>query len=223
MRIPFGTAAFAVALALAPAAFAADVAAPAVVVKPFTWTGHYVGINGGFGWGTTEVAYPGSGTGVTIQTSGGLFGVTVGGNKQGPNWVIGIEGDFDWANIGGTAFCPNPAFDCNSDIDWLATLRGRLGKAHGRTLYYAHAGIAFAPVAVTFAGPGVFRGTDRWRAGFAGGLGVEHAFRDNLSAKIEWLYVGLEHFVCRSPACGGVDAHIDPRANIVRLGLNWRL
>jgi outer membrane immunogenic protein len=213
MRIRFGTAAFALVLALAPAAFAAD--APVVVVRPFTWTGHYVGINGGYGWGTAH--YDTAGASESYRVDGWLAGVTVGGQQQFPNWVLGIEGDFDWANISGSGTCP-VATPCSTDVNWLATIRGRLGKAHGRTLYYGHLGIAFAGVDVqTAAG-----NNDRWRAGGVAGLGVEHAFRDNLSVKLEWMYAFIGRFRCDA-GCGSVPVNGDIQLNIIRAGLNWRL
>jgi outer membrane immunogenic protein len=217
MRIPFGTAALAVALAFAPAAFAADAPA-AIVVKPFSWTGHYVGINGGYGWGTAH--YESLAVPESYDVNGWLAGVTVGGQKQFPNWVLGVEADFDWANIGGSGSCPPQGVSCSTEIDWLATIRGRLGKAHGRTLYYGHLGVAFAAVDIDVSG---FPGTERWRAGGVGGLGVEHAFRDNLSFKFEWMYTFIGRFRCDAPTCGGDRVYGDVQVNILRAGLNWRL
>src|ERR1700677_2332104 len=84
--------AYAVALSVlgGSAALAADLPppvatprAPAVyvpVAAPFSWTGIYIGVNG----------------------SGFLVGGTIGGNYQIGSFVIGIEGDGDWADINGT-------------------------------------------------------------------------------------------------------------------------
>jgi outer membrane immunogenic protein len=110
-------------------------------------------------------------------------------------------------------------------VDWLATLRGRLGRAHDRTLYYAHLGLAFAPVHIAIDFPPGFAGTDRWRAGGAAGVGVEHAFSNNLTFKVEWLYIGMELFRCPVGLCDvaatapdGTDVRVS--ANILRLGIN---
>ena len=44
--------------------------------------------------------------------------------------VLGVEGDFDWADISGDTDCPNPAFSCQSELDWFATVRARAVLIH---------------------------------------------------------------------------------------------
>ena len=84
--------------------------APPVYVPPpavLSWTGPYVGLNGGGGWGTTDHTFTGVVAGLTastgnFKTSGGLAGGTWGYNYQVGAWVFGAESDLDWANIRGT-------------------------------------------------------------------------------------------------------------------------
>jgi hypothetical protein len=85
--------------------------------RDFSWTGCYIGGNIGWGWGRDTVSIPdlGATTGVlnlsgvslgpvTGNTTGVLGGGQVGCNYQfAPNWVIGIEGDGEAANIKGDA------------------------------------------------------------------------------------------------------------------------
>jgi outer membrane immunogenic protein len=106
-------------MAIAPAN-AADLVplykAPAIVpVRVFSWTGCYIGGNIGWGRGRDTVSIPNLGetTGVpelsgvslpsvTGNASGVVSGGQVGCNNQfAPNWVIGIEGDGEAANIKG--------------------------------------------------------------------------------------------------------------------------
>src|SRR4051812_6854357 len=70
--------------------------APAYVTQ-YNWTGFYLGINGGGGWGDSAW----NGFAIKNQPSGGLIGGTVGYNWQGPGspWVFGLEGDIAWASI----------------------------------------------------------------------------------------------------------------------------
>src|SRR5690348_3141928 len=96
------------AVAMATPSIAADIVAPrpiykgpAYVAPVFTWSGFYVGVNGGYGFGTTSWTGAGLGTG-SFSTNGWLFGGTLGYNIQTGNWVWGIEGDFDWANNKGS-------------------------------------------------------------------------------------------------------------------------
>src|SRR5690242_13383114 len=99
-----------VAVALiAGTAFAADmpVKAPPMAPPAPTWTGTYIGINGGYGWGTSETALVGGGvTSGTYNINGGVAGVTYGGNWQAGHVVLGFETDFDWAHINGNSTNP---------------------------------------------------------------------------------------------------------------------
>ena len=93
--------------------------APPVYVPPpavLSWTGPYVGLNGGGGWGTTDHTFTGVVAGLTastgnFKTSGGLAGGTWGYNYQVGAWVFGAESDLDWANIRGTFTAAIPASD----------------------------------------------------------------------------------------------------------------
>src|SRR3954451_7905776 len=76
-----------------PARTAMPAKAPVYVAPVFTWTGPYIGINGGWGWGNSDYTggFPGS-----ASVSGGLIGGTLGYNWQVGQAVFGLEGDIDW-------------------------------------------------------------------------------------------------------------------------------
>jgi hypothetical protein len=102
--------------------------APAPVYAPlFSWTGFYIGVNGGGGFGSSNWDSTGS-----RDVSGGVIGGTVGYNYQFGQVVAGIEGDVDWSGINGTTnnLCP---FGCKTSNNWLATVRTarlRRGSLH---------------------------------------------------------------------------------------------
>src|SRR3954453_5351405 len=102
--------------------------APVYVAPVFTWTGPYIGINGGYAWGDSRFngAFPGG----NHSPSGGLFGATLGYNWQTGPAVWGIEGDMDWSGIRGNGPCAGAS--CSVRNDWLGTVRGRLGYNAGR-------------------------------------------------------------------------------------------
>jgi outer membrane immunogenic protein len=98
------------------AASAADMARPYVKAPPmvapvWTWTGFYVGANGGYSWGRsrTDVSYFNTLTGVPIvppagsvlsgafDMDGGVAGGQAGYNWQTANWVWGFEADIQWS------------------------------------------------------------------------------------------------------------------------------
>src|SRR2546426_1509472 len=128
-------------LALAGGSAAAAELAPYYQPGPaynpiYSWTGFYVGINGGGGWGSSQWDAVNS-----FDLSGGLIGGTVGYNWQFGQGVVGAEGDIDWSGIKGTTtvLCPG---GCETRNKWLATVRGRLGLAFDRFLPYFTGGPA---------------------------------------------------------------------------------
>src|SRR5215468_2271954 len=79
---------------------AAPYAAP-IYAPVYNWSGFYLGINGGGGWG--DSAWTGQ-TG-TFDVSGGLIGGTLGYNWQFGQTVVGLEGDLQWSDIKGSGAC----------------------------------------------------------------------------------------------------------------------
>jgi outer membrane immunogenic protein len=127
-------------------------------------------------------------------------GATIGYNLQFGSFVVGLEGDADWISIKGstTINCPST---CQTTNNWLATARGRIGYAFDRFLPYFTAGAAFGDVKGTVGTFGSFTAT---RVGWTGGAGIEYAFVDNWSFKLEYLYVDLGKATCAA-ACSGTD------------------
>src|SRR5215213_3448971 len=98
-------------------------AAPAAPYMPyFTWTGFYIGANGGYGWGESRWNFPGGTTG-DFNVSGGAIGVTAGYNYQIGPTVLGVEADIDWTNIRGNTNA-NCGPTCFTNNTWLTTVRG---------------------------------------------------------------------------------------------------
>ena len=205
---------------LATAAVAADLPrrmptkAPAYVPAGYNWTGFYVGINGGYGWGRSYW----NSFGGRDRVSGGMVGGTVGYNWQalGSPWVFGLEGDIDWTDIKGTfanAGCPT---GCQTKNDWLGTARGRVGYAWDRVMPYVTGGAAFGDIKATQTGVGTASDTN---VGWTAGGGIEAALMGNLTGKIEYLHVDLGSVTCTvcAPATR-VGFHDDQ----LRAGVNYR-
>src|SRR5690554_4792716 len=104
---------------------AMPVKAPAYA--PYNWTGFYVGINGGGGWGNSDWSGPTGTSGTNI--SGGLVGGTIGYNWQMNQLVFGLEADLDWSNIQGSINTAPCTSSCETRNSWLGTARGRIGYA----------------------------------------------------------------------------------------------
>ena len=213
----------ALAADLPPAAAPPPRAPAAYVPAPsyFSWTGIYVGLNGGFEFGQSNWNNLGVSTG-NFNTNGFLVGGTLGGNYQIGSFVIGLEGDGDWSNANGNTTVTCGAFTCTTKSDWLATVRGRAGYAWDRVLVYGTGGVAFGDLE---AAVGAFPFATSTQVGWTAGAGVEWAFTPNWTAKVEYLYVNLGNFSCPAVSCGGfagTPTTVSLTENVVRAGVNYK-
>ena len=187
--------------------------APAYVAQ-YNWTGFYLGINGGGGWGDSDW----NGFGLGNKPSGGMIGGTAGYNWQAPGspWVFGLEGDVDWTNIKDTSACGG--LICETRNNWFGTVRGRVGYAFDRFLPYFTGGLALGDVEARRTG---FAGSKDTNAGWTLGVGIEGVIAGNWTAKVEYLHADLGDTTCSAIACG-TASNVDLQLNILRGGLNYR-
>ncbi len=213
----FGLAA--VALLLAPmTAQSADLPrgpykAPAYVAPAFAnWTGFYLGLNAGYGFGKSDWDFPA----VSLKPDGFLGGVTLGYNFQTGLWVWGLEADVDYSDMKKSTDCFGGT--CETKNSWLGTGRGRIGYAGWNNfLPYITGGAAFGDVKAT----SPFGNASQVRIGWTAGAGLEYAMWSNWSVKAEYLYVDLGTLDC-GLACGAGSDNVTFKANVVRGGLNYR-
>jgi outer membrane immunogenic protein len=236
-----------------------------VAPPPMTWTGCYIGGSIGGGWGRKDITIPNLATAAEIpasevnfsvpavraNTSGFLGGGQVGCNYQfAPNWMIGVEGDGSAADIKGDASPPPVAFPIpgggvaqitstfHARTQWLASATGRLGWAAGSWLIYAKGGVAWAGDKYAADIPIFQEHLDarQTRTGWTVGGGVEWAFWNNWSAKLEYDFsdlgtrtvtltgtfpgVGPSTFPAGSIAVPGV--RIKQTISQVKFGINYR-
>jgi outer membrane immunogenic protein len=212
------------------------------------WTGFYLGIQGGTGWGTsqsTETAFQALPAGAVVaafppgasQSSYGLNGFH-GGGTVGLNWqtgpvVWGVEGDISGADINGSGDCSTVFVffsGCRTKMTGFSTLAGRLGISIDHALVYIKAGGAWAHFdhSVVSTGPFTASVGDN-RSGFDLGMGVEYAFWHNWSAKIEYNYMdfGTRNLTYTSVTAAGVPAFntfVDDkeRIHVIKAGVNYR-
>jgi len=179
----------------------------------YSWSGFYLGINGGGGWGNSAWDRTGG-----FDVSGGLVGGTAGYNWQYGQLVLGLEGDFDWSGIKGSTMSACVA-GCTTSTDWLGTARGRLGYAFDRFLPYVTGGLAVGDIHASTPG---FAGASQTNAGWAVGAGLEFTVAGNWSAKAEYLHVDLGNFICGLSCGPAATDNVSYRADIFRGGINYR-
>lgn len=261
MKRGLGVAALCVGALTASAAYAGD--RPATM--PSSWAGSYAGLHGGYGWGSSRVGLdaliwgeptpwftaldstdmPGT---YRFGADGFLGGLQVGHNFQSGASVFGVEADISYAGIsgrfvesssytGGSPPTTKPyILNLEQKLDWLATLRVRLGQTYGDSLlFYGTGGLAIGNVRDTIfweqtgvGGTDYFGSKSKTRAGWTVGAGAEYRLAGNLSAKIEYLYydfgktvvTGIDIAQASNPF--QVRARFTNRGHIFRLGLNYK-
>jgi len=242
MKIRLAVAMFALS---ASTALAADLTyEPAPVVAPievFNWTGFYVGVHGGYGWGHTQDTHNPNAFGQTL--TGGFGGAQIGYNYQfANNVVLGAEADVAYSGIGKdwggvNEFDPYYGED---KIDWFGTIRARVGYSADRFLPYLTGGLAWANVdhklgcdrnrvAVTIGGcTNAFETSKSDTAwGYTIGAGVEYAITNNVTVKAEYLYTDLGKndvtlIDVNYPTSAVNNREFDTSFNSVKLGLNYK-
>ena len=208
---------------------------PPPPVPYFSWTGLYVGVHVGGGWGRKDWTDPTNFFGVVPfpfsqgnrDHDGFIGGGQIGANYQLGPWVVGAEVDASGSGIDGYAVCSDVLiFSCHTRVRSVGTVTGRLGFAFGNLLLYSKAGAAWANDRYemqSFFFPNIFRAEDtRW--GYTLGTGVEWAFTPNWSVKAEYNYLGfkdeqvtlVDQFGLRAPL------NIDQHLHLVKLGVNYR-
>jgi outer membrane immunogenic protein len=237
-----------------PARTMAPAPAPVFAAPVFTWSGFYAGINGGYVWDETRARLRGT-TGLTpaqnaflvgagngdLDDEGFTIGGHVGGNMQFGIFVAGIEADIAYTDIArsralaipGGVFTPAGVagtFTAQSDLEFLGTVRGRIGLAFDRFMVYGTGGLAYGGVNSSFtanfpAGPAFNTngGVDDVQVGYAVGVGGEYAFTNNLVLGVEYLYYDLEdQNVTVGPAGANATYRVTHTGDILRGRLSFK-
>lgn len=205
--------------------------APVVPVAPvYNWTGIYLGLNGGYGFGTATPMslYSDTFSAFDYNANGWLGGVTAGAQIQNAHTVLGLEADIDWAHITGSSSgtisfngAPIGTATLSSTVSSVSTARARVGYALDNWLLFITGGLAITNESSSLTGPvGFACGTGAannppcsspsdLHLGLAAGAGFEYGITPNLSAKGEWIWVGA-------------GAANTLKENMLRAGINWR-
>lgn len=176
----------------------------------YLWTGLYAGLQAGYGW-ADNFQWDGGGNFASGEIDGFVGGGTLGYNFQRGQIVWGLETDISYTDISGTTGCGGA---CSASMDWLWTLRGRVGLDMNGWMPYFTGGLAVADVS---ANNGVGSGS-KTVAGWTVGGGLEVKLDRNWSVKGEYLYVDVgESFSLPTGDRGSIeDLHI------VRAGINYK-
>src|ERR1041384_3921094 len=196
----------------------------APVQLPFSWTGFYAGINGGYSWGQSSWSDPAAGANSgRFDTSGGLVGGQIGYNWQPGAFVFGVETDADWLNVKGSTAglggvcAADGGGVCQTQQNWLGTTRARVGYAFDRWLPYITGGVAYGDIqAKQPTGT-----TNSTNVGWTAGGGVEYGINRNWSAKLEYLHIDLGTANLMGAASGTNTLAVPVTNDLVWAGINY--
>jgi outer membrane immunogenic protein len=172
------------------------------VVPAFTWSGPYIGVHGGYGWGDGNASA--AGASASDNFDGGRIGGFAGYNWQmSSGFVAGIEGDvnYDWNRN---------SYPGGIDIDsgFSGSVRARAGFAFDRALFYAAGGWTATTISIDGAG----LNDDDMLNGWTIGAGLDYAFTDTFFGRVEYRYNDFGH--------GSLDGvRTDFNQSVVNIGL----
>jgi high affinity Mn2+ porin len=220
-----------VVLATCSFAAAADLPASMPIKAPvraaiYNWTGFYVGGNFGYGGGnigSNTNSLPLEGILLPQSSTGLIAGFQAGYNRQLANRVVlGVEADTAFTSpLDQAALGRMPPAAFNSSLDYVGTLRGRIGYAYGAWMPYITAGWAWGHTHIGINdGSGSIIG--HYQTGWTAGLGVEFAVSGNWSAKLEYDYIDLSSQLYDLSGYGLSNANVDPHISLAKVGLNYR-
>jgi len=242
-------------LLLAGPALAADLSRPPVykapppVVPVFNWTGWYIGGNAGYGWGSStnpSISSPDfnfdPGSFPSLSPRGFIGGGQIGYNWQvNPNWLLGLETDFQGADIkaAGTGSVVDAAGNVGTTalsekLDFLGTARVRAGLVYNNWLLYGSGGLAYGNAKSTIGftsalGDDVAGSRSETRVGWAAGGGVNYLLTPNWILGVDFLHYDLGHTSVTGtgvdPVTGGLDSITASQkvgGNIVRGVINYK-
>jgi high affinity Mn2+ porin len=215
-------------------ALAADLPTSLPVKAPalqavYDWTGFYVG--GHFGYGGASL---GSGTnplplqGVLFphSTTGLIGGFEIGYNREFTNHVVlGVEADASFTSpVDDPAVVPAPF---NTTLDYVGTVRGRIGYAFGRWMPFVTGGFAWGHTHINInqdppTTGNVISSPGHYQPGWTAGLGLEFAVSGNWTAKLEYDYVDLARQTYDLSGFALPSVNVEPRINLAKIGLNYQ-
>jgi opacity protein-like surface antigen len=216
-------------LGLPQAATAADLPVKTPIYKApiapavYNWTGFYLGGHIGGAW--SNIALTDNDLGVSWKPGGTGFigGVQAGYNLQAGNFLYGIEGDFDWTTFKGATGPISTSLgliQASASKDWMSTLAARVGITQDRWLVYGKFGGGWAQdsAALNVVNGGAIWTGSHTNSGWLAGAGIEYAFANNWTGKLEYDYIGLTNSSVSMPPVVNASRDIQ----MLKVGANYQ-
>lgn len=183
--------------------------------------------------------YAAGGRSVDRDNTGSLVGIQVGYNWTRCSLLYGIEWDFSWATASQGGYDAAGGYHLSQSLDYLSSLRGRIGWANGNWLYYGTLGIALAGTSTSYTNAsvsGAATGLNSFEAGTSQvgvviGGGAEYALSDSILLNGSLLYYGFGDRTITYQHVGSVvhrngqqfDFDENYSAFVARIGVSFRI
>jgi outer membrane immunogenic protein len=201
-------------------------AADLSISSQYDWTGFYVGLEGGYGFGNAVHSFSNGAPTDNSRPQGIIGGGFVGYNFQSGPVLFGVEADAELANLNGsfvnlTGISSQGASNLKNQED----LRLRIGLPHDRFLPYLAGGLALGNARFNGgpAGGPICCGYDASLTGYTLGAGVEYAISDRIVTRLEYRYTdfgtssgGL------GPLFSGVTMPVSLQTSEIQFGLSLK-
>jgi outer membrane immunogenic protein len=205
-----------------PAPAPAPVYSKAPMIPAFSWTGFYIGGDGGYGYATSSgTSVSGLGTiPYSFNVHGPIAGGFVGGNYQMGQFVFGAEADWQWADLTGNSGAVT-GLTVATTVKSYGSARGRLGFAVDHWLFFGTGGWAWGTWSSTYTPIG-FISSDSSHTGWTAGAGLEYAFTNNFLGRVEYRYTNLGTISYADPVTASSDVGNKMVINDIRAGLAFK-
>jgi outer membrane immunogenic protein len=210
-------------------------AADPYVDPAYDWTGFYLGVQTGYVWGnSTSTDFLNNGAGPLhakgdIDPDGFFGGLHSGYNYQSGSLVYGVEGDINLGSVDGSdsalTFAGGvrpPTWKHEGDMDAFGSFRFRFGVAADRFLPFVTVGIAGADYDVKLTHVNDISNHNEFLVGWTAGAGVQYAFTDTFSARLEYRYADYGSFTDRFDNFPAEVVRADLQTHSIMAGLTFK-
>jgi outer membrane immunogenic protein len=193
------------------------------------WTGPYIGAQGGYGAGdsTGGLRVGGFAIPYDVHPDGVVGGAHLGYDWQSGHLVLGGVADAEGADIFGTDTTTTAQFSTKVLNDFDASIRGKIGLAFNRFMFYGTGGVAFGAVKTQYSCPTCLHAPDPYdqindiRVGWTAGGGIAYAIDPRWSSAVEYRYVDLGNGRFSDPVTTASDSGNHLAFNSVRLSVSY--